>query len=88
MSEQPIAKEVLNMIINQTGISDIEIIDSAFKQANEDVPLTIMNLLGMETMENKPDVTNDHQKKFIEIRKILEEKDAIFRNLFDQKKSE
>lgn len=71
---------ILELIVNQTGIKDEDLIKKTYDESKEDIVSTICTLLAVpkSTRKRKRNEVSEH---FDELRKICDEKDEIYQEL-------
>lgn len=74
--------ETKNIIADQTGQTDLIIIEKIFFECNGDVGACVLKLLNISYDEKH----KQPYTKFDEIRTILDEKEKIYQNIMDKQK--
>lgn len=70
----------LSIIKNQTGITDEEHIKNIYKQKNNSIIDTIVHLSDLKEDTSRKENNESKPSIFVEIRKIIEEKENIYHN--------
>lgn len=77
----------IEYIMNQTLITDTLVIKRHLAENNNNVPLTILSLLGLQQDKTTCWQTTPENTVFGEIRKILNEKESIYQDVMKANKN-